>query len=35
MMQNKYRELQIIQSSEVDWTIVRLPFVIEEMVMEI
>lgn len=29
MMQDKYKELQIIQSSEVDWTIVRLPFVIE------
>ena len=29
MMQDKYEELQIIQSSEVDWTIVRLPFVIE------
>ncbi|AUD25958.1 SDR family oxidoreductase [Bacillus cereus group sp. BC251] len=29
MMQDKYKELQIIQNSEVDWTIVRLPFVIE------
>ncbi|KAB2441446.1 SDR family oxidoreductase [Bacillus luti] len=29
MMQDKYEELQIIQSSEVDWTIVRLPFVME------
>lgn len=29
MMQDKYKELQIIQSSKVDWTIVRLPFVIE------
>lgn len=29
MMQDKYEELQIIQSSEVDWTIVRLPFVLE------
>ncbi|MES5926876.1 SDR family oxidoreductase [Bacillus cereus group sp. MG9] len=29
MMQDKYKELQIIQSSEIDWTIVRLPFVIE------
>lgn len=29
MMQDKYKELQIIQSSDVDWTIVRLPFVIE------
>ncbi|WP_237981839.1 SDR family oxidoreductase [Bacillus thuringiensis] len=29
MMQDKYKELQIIQSSDVDWTIVRLPFVLE------
>ncbi|MGN4422812.1 SDR family oxidoreductase [Bacillus cereus group sp. MYBK30-1] len=29
MMQDKYKELQLIQSSDVDWTIVRLPFVIE------
>ncbi|PGM90050.1 SDR family oxidoreductase [Bacillus cereus] len=29
MMQDKYKELQIIQRSDVDWTIVRLPFVIE------
>lgn len=29
MMQDKYKELQIIQNSGVDWTIVRLPFVIE------
>ncbi|MEF7655068.1 SDR family oxidoreductase [Bacillus thuringiensis] len=29
MMQDKYKELQIIQNSEVDWTIVRLPFVID------
>ncbi|ENJ6138086.1 MULTISPECIES: SDR family oxidoreductase [Bacillus cereus group] len=29
MMQDKYKELQIIQNSDVDWTIVRLPFVIE------
>ena len=29
MMQDKYKELQIIQNSEVDWTIVRLPFVME------
>ena len=29
MMQDKYKELQIIQSSKVDWTIVRLPFVME------
>lgn len=29
MMQDKYKELQIIQGSDVDWTIVRLPFVIE------
>ncbi|WP_242303884.1 SDR family oxidoreductase [Bacillus cereus group sp. BfR-BA-01350] len=29
MMQDKYKELQIIQSSKVDWIIVRLPFVIE------
>lgn len=35
MMQDKYKELQIIQSSEVDWTIVRLPFVIEEMVLDV
>ena len=35
MMQDKYKELQIIQNSEVDWTIVRLPFVIEEMVLEV
>lgn len=28
-MQDKYKELQIIQSSEVDWTIVRLPFVMK------
>ncbi|MCZ6943800.1 SDR family oxidoreductase [Bacillus mycoides] len=29
MMRDKYKELEIIQSSDVDWTIVRLPFVIE------
>ncbi|WP_088351171.1 NAD(P)H-binding protein, partial [Bacillus cereus] len=29
MMQDKYKELQILQSSDVDWTVVRLPFVIE------
>ncbi|GAB6613368.1 hypothetical protein bcgnr5406_21060 [Bacillus cereus] len=29
MMQDKYKELQIIQGSDVDWTIVRLPFVME------
>lgn len=29
MMQDKYKELQIIQSSDVDWTIVRLPFVMD------
>ena len=32
MMQDKYKELQILQSSDVDWTVVRLPFVIEGMV---
>ncbi|PEC83754.1 NADH-flavin reductase [Bacillus cereus] len=29
MMQDKYKELQTIQGSDVDWTIVRLPFVME------
>ncbi|WP_242268343.1 SDR family oxidoreductase [Bacillus cereus group sp. BfR-BA-01352] len=29
MMQDKYKELQTIQDSDVDWTIVRLPFVME------
>lgn len=29
MMKDKYKELQIIQSSDVDWTIVRLPFVMD------
>lgn len=29
MMQDKYKELQILQSSDVDWTVVRLPFVVE------
>ncbi|HFU7054276.1 TPA: SDR family oxidoreductase [Bacillus cereus] len=29
MMQDKYKELQAIQDSDVDWTIVRLPFVME------
>ncbi|MGG5737499.1 MULTISPECIES: SDR family oxidoreductase [Bacillus cereus group] len=29
MMRDKYKELEIIQGSDVDWTIVRLPFVIE------
>ncbi|MBE5106494.1 SDR family oxidoreductase [Bacillus thuringiensis] len=29
MMQDKYKELQIIENSDVDWTIVRLPFVLE------
>ncbi|OTX85747.1 SDR family oxidoreductase [Bacillus tropicus] len=29
MMQDKYKELQSIQGSDVDWTIVRLPFVME------
>lgn len=29
MMQDKYKELQTIQNSNVDWTIVRLPFVVE------
>lgn len=29
MMDDKYKELQMIQSSDVDWTIVRLPFVVE------
>lgn len=29
MMQDKYKELQTIQGSNVDWTIVRLPFVME------
>ncbi len=29
MIRDKYKELEIIQSSDVDWTIVRLPFVIE------
>ncbi|MDM5188791.1 SDR family oxidoreductase [Bacillus sp. DX4.1] len=29
MMKDKYKELQTIQNSNVDWTIVRLPFVVE------
>lgn len=29
MMQDKYKKLQILQSSDVDWTVVRLPFVVE------
>ncbi|MFP3377640.1 SDR family oxidoreductase [Bacillus sp. SIMBA_069] len=29
MMQDKYKELQTIQGSNIDWTIVRLPFVME------
>ncbi|MBY7120557.1 SDR family oxidoreductase [Bacillus sp. 16GRE42] len=29
MMQDKYKELQTIQGSDVDWTMVRLPFVME------
>ncbi|MCU5097827.1 MULTISPECIES: NAD(P)H-binding protein [Bacillus] len=31
MMQDKYKELQTIQGSDVDWTIVRLPFVIKQI----
>ncbi|PEE39749.1 SDR family oxidoreductase [Bacillus pseudomycoides] len=29
MMKDKYKELQMIQNSNVDWTIVRLPFVVD------
>lgn len=29
MMKDKYKELQVIQNSNVDWTIVRLPFVVD------
>ncbi|KEK22445.1 SDR family oxidoreductase [Bacillus gaemokensis] len=29
MMKDKYKELQMIQKSNVEWTIVRLPFVVE------
>ncbi|WP_459503435.1 SDR family oxidoreductase [Bacillus sp. C1] len=29
MMKDKYKELQLVQNSHLDWTIVRLPFVVE------
>ncbi|KFN02461.1 NADH(P)-binding family protein [Bacillus clarus] len=29
MMKDKYKELQVIRNSDVNWTIVRLPFVVE------
>ncbi len=29
MMKDKYKELQLIRGSNVNWTIVRLPFVVD------
>ncbi|EMA6344007.1 SDR family oxidoreductase [Bacillus cytotoxicus] len=29
MMSDKYKELRLIQHSDIDWTVVRLPFVVE------
>ncbi|SCN36298.1 Protein of unknown function [Bacillus cytotoxicus] len=29
MMSNKYKELRLLQHSDIDWTVVRLSFVVE------